>query len=347
MVELDPADAPAPRRPISFAALRASLGRTPVWLVCWGMESLLAIVPALVLQRWMSSTLSHRYAPGSLFESLDTVFRTDQRQELDLVNAVTGELGAALALFAMLIGCFSAGGWLQVFLERTRGESLRRFFFGGARYFWRFFRLLFVTVLTLALLSWLVYGKPWNTIVLGWLLDVPKSDYEKLETLRSEQTVVYLTWARDLAYAIGVALVLAWGTYTRTRLALFDTHSAVWAGICSWFTVLRHPFKALLPLAALFAIELAIVIAAGLLARRVDASILVTESGLALATLMAIGVIALLWRVVLRGAWYHAAVAVSREIVRPIARPDPWKESFGPPAGPRYPLGGDEFGMSL
>jgi hypothetical protein len=56
---------------------------------------------------------------------------------------------------------------------------------------------------------------------------------------------------------------------------------------------------------------------------------------------------ALVWRVILRGARYHAAVQVSREIVRPIARPDPWKKTIGGPGGPRYPIGGDEYAVSM
>jgi len=51
--------------------------------------------------------------------------------------------------------------------------------------------------------------------------------------------------------------------------------------------------------------------------------------------------------VIVRGSRYHAAVQVSREVVRPIARPDPWKESVGGPGGPRYPIGGDEYSVSM
>jgi hypothetical protein len=35
--------------------------------------------------------------------------------------------------------------------------------------------------------------------------------------------------------------------------------------------------------------------------------------------------------VILRGARYHAAVQVSSAIVPPLARPDPWRESFAAP----------------
>jgi hypothetical protein len=58
---------------------------------------------------------------------------------------------------------------------------------------------------------------------------------------------------------------------------------------------------------------------------------------LALLTLAVLAV-----RVIVRGARYHAAVQISRQVVTPIARPDPWKDTVGGPGGPRYPIGGDD-----
>ena len=57
--------------------------------------------------------------------------------------------------------------------------------------------------------------------------------------------------------------------------------------------------------------------------------------------------VALAWSIITRGARYHTAVAVSREIVRPISRPDPWKHTLGGPGGPRYPIDGDDYGVAL
>ena len=44
---------------------------------------------------------------------------------------------------------------------------------------------------------------------------------------------------------------------------------------------------------------------------------------------------------------YHAALQVSVRVVQPLPRPDPWKHSIGGPGGPQYPIGGDEYGVSL
>ena len=66
--------------------------------------------------------------------------------------------------------------------------------------------------------------------------------------------------------------------------------------------------------------------------------------------LLVVGQVALAWRCVVRGARYAAALQVSSQLVRPLARPDPWRKSIGGPGGPRYPIGGDEadeYGVSL
>jgi hypothetical protein len=327
--------------------LRSAFGRPPIWLVAWALGSLLALAPALLMQGWMQSTLAHRYEPGALFGNLDTTFRFDHRAETELLDASTGSLGAALVVLAILIGIFTSGGWLQVFLEPTRGHSLRRFFLGGARYFWRFFRLAFLTVLVLSVWTWIVQGPAWDKLILETMLGIPAGDFRRLETLPSGRTAFLVRGCRESVYAVGFALVLAWGDFARARLALHDTSSALWSGLCTAFTIVRHPVKTLWPMTGLLVVEAAIVVVAGAFARLVEARI-GQGSGLgSVALLLGIGQLVLIWRVVIRGARYHAAVQVSRAVVLPIARPDPWKATVGPPGGPRYPLGGDEFGMSL
>jgi hypothetical protein len=334
-------------RVVSLDALRAALGRPAIWLVITLFQTILALAPALAYLAWMSTTTAHRYAPGSLVSNLGANFRFDHRAELDTLGDATGQMGAALALVAMLAGCFCAGGWLQVFLERTHGESVRRFFYGGARWFWRFVRLLVLTLLLLALCGWIAYGKPWNLLVLDLGMDVPASDFERLETLPSEQTVVTLRFAQAILHALLVCLVLVWGDYTRTRLALHDTSSAVWAGFTTFWTILRHPIRTLRPHLVLFLLELFLVTGLGFFARSVEGDLVETARPWAIAVLCATVIAALVWRVILRGARYHAAVQVSREIVRPISRPDPWKKTIGGPGGPRYPIGGDEYAVSM
>ena len=67
--------------------------------------------------------------------------------------------------------------------------------------------------------------------------------------------------------------------------------------------------------------------------------------GLTAAMLVLFGQAILFWRTIVRGARYGAAVQVSHSLVRPLPRPDPWKQTVGGPGGPRYPIGGDEYGV--
>ncbi len=286
----------ASARPVWIEALRVALGRPPIWLVVWAVEALLALAPALLLHGWLKGAIAHRYEPGSLFGNLDAYFRFDHQGEMETLDGATGMLGSVLAMLAILFGAFSAGGWLQVFLERTHGHSLQRFFLGGARYFWRFFRLTIATILALSLVTWLVHGKAWNTVVLKWICHVPPADFERLETFTSEWSAFLVRGAQQAVYAVGVAVVFVWGDYSRTRLALHDTSSATWSGLCTLFTMLRHPVKTLRPIAGLFVLEVGLVVGIGALARAVEAD-LARGSGLAgVGLLLLLGQLALLWR---------------------------------------------------
>ena len=331
------------KTPITLRALNGAIGRTAVWVSCWLIFELLALTVAMGWFDWMSGSIGHRYAPGSLMTDLGANFRIDHGESMGAASEYAAGLGATLAFLALLFGAFTGGGWLQIVLERTEGRSLRRFFGGGARFFWRFLRLMVLQMLLLALLGWIVYEMPWNELVLGRWFDVPKGDYSELETLDSEATVRTLGWVQDGLFATLFALVSAWSLYSRTRLALHDTQSALWAGICTLATLFRHPIRVLRPLVLLFAVDLGVVLLCGRLLSGFEDG-LGPETGFAtLAAIFAIGRFAVAIRHLTRGARYYAAVHVSRELVRPIAKPDPWKESIGGPGGPRYPLEDDEF----
>ena len=277
-----------------------------------------------------------------LVHSLSASFRHDHAQGLSQLNDATANLGAVLAFLAMLVGVFAAGGWLQVILERTHGRSLRRFFMGGARYFGRFLRFFVLSAALLALWSWLVYGDPWDRWVLGEWQGVPEDDWGELETLGSELHVRWLGWLRDGVHAVGFLLILAWGTFTRTRMALLDGTSTLKAGVLTFFGMLRHPIKTLRPLTLLFLLELLVVtVACGQFSLWLEEGLLERPSGGLVLAMLLTGLIALMFREIVRGARYHAAVKVSQEIVRrPPKLEDPWK-AIGGPGGPQYPVDSD------
>lgn len=333
--------------PVFFRALRGTLGRTPLWVTTSALTSLMALAVALPWYGWFDSTLGSRYEPGSLLHSLDETFRFDHRAGLAALNDQAAATGAVMALLAMLLGAFTAGGWLQVFLERTKGHSVRRFFFGGSRYFFRFLRVLVLTLLTLQLAGYVLYGAPWDWLVNGTLLGLPEGD---LDLLPSEATARYVGFAQDGLFLLTVALVFVWGDYTRTRLALHDGSSAVWSGLCSWVLIGAHPIRVLRPVILLWTTEVIVLSGAWWLTERLNEGIGPGSGWQAIFMLFVVGQVALAWRCVVRGARYAAALQVSSQLVRPPARPDPWRKSIGGPGGPRYPIGGDEadeYGVSL
>lgn len=337
-------DLTGPRPPVFWGALRTTFGRTPIWLTCWLVPLCLALVLAVPWRGFYAGVLAHRYEPGSVVAFMDESFRFDHGPELGSLKTSTAGIAAALAFVVMLFGMFAGGGWLQVFLERTQGHSLRRFLWGGARYFWRFARVWLVTLLTLGLFSWVMYGWPWK-LAMRILFGAVDGD---LEVLVSERSALYVGWVQDGLYGLLVALLLVWGDYTRTRLALQDTRSAVWAGLCTWGLILLHPLRTLRPMALLFVLEAGVVMALGSLAHDVDRG-LGPESGAgSLFALFVLGQAALLWQGIARGARYHAAAQVSKLLVPPLAQPDPWASRVGGPGGPQYPIDlTDDYGVSV
>ena len=203
------------------------------------------------------------YEPGELIRELPETFRFDHREAMGSLQTGTAVSSGVLVWLSALLGCFIAGGWLQVMLEHAPGGTLRRFFFGGSRFFFRFFRVFLLTLLLMHLIGWLVNGEPWERFVHQFLFGIEGGDLEELE---SETTARRLVWARDLTYMALVALIFVWGAYTRTRLALHDTQSAVWAGLCTWALLFLHPIRTLRPMVFMLGAQALVLLAAGLLA---------------------------------------------------------------------------------
>lgn len=339
----DPREPELPRW-IFLHALRVTIGRTPVWLVAAGMLAALAAVQALPWLDYFDRTIGASYAGGAQLAQLDETFRFDHRAAHAAVDVATQGAGGVVALLALLVGVFCAGGWLQVFLERTQGESVRRFFYGGTRFFWRFFRVLLLTLLLLQLLRWLLYGRPWDWLVLETICGLEKPD---LELFDSERTVRRLALVQTSLFACGFALLAAWGDYTRTRLAVHGTRSALWAGLCTAGALIRHPVRLLRPLVLLLGVEALVLGLAAWLTHELEGALGPDSTGWAILGLFSVGIGLHIARTIVRGARYSACVLATRDVVRPLSRPDPWKRSIGGPGGPRYPIDGDEYAVSL
>jgi hypothetical protein len=337
-----------PDRPLFWEGLRMSFARVPVWLLTWVFLGVLALVAALPWYSFVEETAANRYEPGSLVAELSQAFRIDHADRLALLNDTTARVGAILALVAMLLGVFFAGGWLQIFVDRGEGFVIKRFFYGGSRFFWRFLRFFALTLVVLALASWTIYDLPWEQAVLAKGLQVPEADFETLETLASERNARYLLWAQDGLFALTIGLVFVWGVYARARMAVHDASSALWSGVCSFFLMLRHPFKTLTPMAILFVAQALVVVLALLGARLVERGLGAESSyGQILALFAVTSIFPLWWANVTRGARYYVAMRVIREISPATRGADRWQAAIGGPGGPRYPLEGDEYGVSI
>lgn len=335
---------PARRAPRFLRALNAAFSRVPVWLIAAAVPVASGAVAALPWWRWLDGAIGAHYAPGSLIAALDENFRFDHRREMDALGRATSAGGAVLAFLAMLGGAFTAGGWLQILLERTEGHSVLRFFFGGARYFWRFARVLLITLPLLALVGWTFHGMPWEKFVQESALGLEDG---RLEELGSERAALWVGWARDGLHALGFALVILWGVHTRTRLALQDGRSAVLAGLATAANMLRHPVRTLRTSAAVFLATAVGVAALGSVARGLDRGMGEHSSRVSVAALLAVGLAGLLWRSLGWGAQYAAAVEAARELVPPSRKTQLWEKAAGAPGGPQYPVGGDELGVSV
>ena len=332
------------RRPIFLRALRAALGRAPLWLVTWALGLCAATILALPWARWFALSTQHAYAPGEILAWMPETFRFDHGDALGRLRSSDGMVAAIGACLMMLLGVFTAGGWLQVFLERTSGHSVRRFLWGGAKYFWRFSRLWILTLLLLSLLSWCLHGLPWEW-VLGFLVGSTEND---LEVVTSEWTAVWIEWIQAGLFATGFALVLVWGDYTRTRMALHDGRSALWAGICSLFLLIAHPVRMLRPMALVFAVEVALVGFLGTWSWGVNRGLGPESGWMELTQLFLLGQAAMLWQTISRAARYSVAVQVSQRLVAPLSQPDPWASRIGGPGGPQYPVDDtDDYNVSI
>ncbi|MCE9593761.1 MAG: hypothetical protein K8S98_06175 [Planctomycetes bacterium] len=314
------------RKAIFASALARAFRHPAAWLTAAAFTALLALAAALPHLGGMTGLIDHRYEPGSLVATLNETFRADNRLALDALSASSRAMLSALAFVAMLAGAFFAGGWLTLFHERREGETLRRFFHGGARFFGRFVRVWLTTLALLTLCGWVVYGDPWTSLVRDGLLGIKDP-----EELVSERSAVTLTWIQDGLHFLLFGLVLCWADYTRTRLAMHGGSSVFWAGLESLALIVARPIRTLRPLIALALVEAGILWLLASAQSPLEHSIGADSSLAPVLGLAAFGLLALALRALVRGARYAATTAASHELVPPIPIADPWRADV--PAG--------------
>lgn len=325
-----------------LTAMRIGLGRTGLWLMTWAATATLALLAAMPWYQSLATATAHRYEPGSQVHSMDVNMRFDHRELLAGLGNWSSGSGALLAFMAVLLGIFAAGGWLQVILEATRGRSVRRFFYGGARYFLRFLRFWLLSMLVLGAARWFLFGWPFQKVVLGWICGLPASDWPHLQGFDSEASAVWIVWIQEGAFAVVFGLVLAWGIYTRTLVAVQNSRSVIATSLIAAGAMIRHPLATLRPLFLLFGLELLLIaIIGGITVSLLDDRLAEHASLATVIWTFVVGQMALMWREATRGAFYYSAVQISQDVIPESARSMPW-ESIGGPGGPQYPVGGDD-----
>lgn len=335
---------PEPTGWISWTALRITLGRVPLWLIVGLIPLALAAIGAQGWYSYFDRALDSGYAQGAELGWLSDNFRTDHSSELAALRSATGQAAAVMTGLLFLLGIFCAGGWLQVFLERTEGHSVDRFFHGGTRYFWRFFRVFIGVLLLLALGDWLIYGDLWREYIWEGLFEIKGANFE---TLDSEATMRKLYWFQDGVFALWFAGVMVWADYLRTRLAFLGSRSVLWQGIATFFMLLIRPITALRPMLVLLAIELFVLVGLGWMSNRINHGMSSESGASSVWILFGLTVIGVLWSAIINAARYHAAVQVTRVVVEPLGVEDPWENTVGGPGGPRYPVGQEDFAISI
>lgn len=342
-LELEGASA-APRMPRSLRALLVAL-RTPLaWLPFALLPLALAAAPALAWMRWFERTTEHRATDAQLLPALDETFRFDHRDAIGDLAASTGTSGAWLALVALLAGCACAAAALALLVEPRGPRACARALAGVAANGFCFVRLALLEIALLALAGWLLYGMPWRVLVLEILCGLPGGDPQ---AFASEASAVHAGWWADGLSALCFAATSLWAIHVRTRVALGDSRSVFVSGARAAAFLLRHPLRAVVPAAVLASAQLVALLGIGAFANARNHHFALEGAGAQIAVLAACSLVALLVAAIGRVAQYALAVELVRELVPRLAAPRDLPIGVGAPGGPQYPIGGDEFGVSV
>lgn len=304
------------------------------WLAAALLEFALALPAAVLWHDWLAGALGGRYEPAELFANLSTSFRFDQRARLSELGGATGAWLSLGALLAMLLGIFLAGGWAALSFDGGTGAVLARGGAGARRFFGRYLRVWLLTLVLLALWTWMLFDAPWRCVVHEWILRLPAGEGDRLENLVSEWSVVLVRGTQAVLYALGVALVLCCADYARLRVAWRDARCVGWEYLAALAMVVRRPWRTLAPLGALFASEVLLVAGASVLARAIEGRLGRNQAGLeSVFALAGFTLCVLLLRCWLRGARYQAAAEIVASDVAPLSRPFLWRAGARAGAG--------------
>ncbi|KAA3604881.1 MAG: hypothetical protein DWQ01_19940 [Planctomycetota bacterium] len=247
----------------------ALVARKPQLLLLLAVaQFLLALVPALLVQ---NSAAEHLDALAGFqgeaeLDFLGAVpqwlFEDWRRADRSLAASVQNSLAPMLLLSSLFGLCLSAG-WMNL---AVRGRSLRGigpFFLGAGRFFFPFLRTWLLALGLYALVTWLVWYGPGQSLAQKWL---PGGDFDHPT---SENWVRRLQQSREGLYLLLIFLVELTVDLSRASLVVGHRRSALLSLVRGFGQLLSHPIRVVgLSLSGL-AVEAALLLAAtGWLLRR-------------------------------------------------------------------------------
>jgi len=201
-----------------------------VWLV-WAWYGLLALVPAFPAWTWWSTALGPSPEAASVLKRFDLGVFLDvtSGKGIDGLGLLTSAAVAA-ALVALVSSAFAFGGVLEVVGSGDdRRPFMHRFFRGGGRFFWRFFRLAIIAGICLVLATGAV-----SALMAAAIAPMSESEWEP---------AAYLGGVASIAvFLVVAAFFLLALDYARIRVARDDSRSMLKAYASGLGFVLRRLF---------------------------------------------------------------------------------------------------------
>jgi hypothetical protein len=230
------------------SAARRVLRVKRLWALLWVFHLALAASVALPLGTLVGENVARSVWASDLARHFDLAWAIEAMEFWRGIPSVTtGYAFAAAALFAVLANAFFAGGGITILADESQPYTPRRFYEGCGRFFWRFFRLLLVSLVCYALVMVVnailakIAGKIWG------------------EGMAAAPQVFFGYFRMVLMIGL-LALVNMVFDYAKIRIILENRRSAFGAAVWAWKFVFRNfartagLFASLLGLGLLFAL---------------------------------------------------------------------------------------------
>jgi hypothetical protein len=127
--------------------LKTAARRPRLALMLWAWNLAIAAIVTAPVWRWWTDALSHAPAADGLLDGLDLAILAEltRYDRTSVWSLVRSSLGAGI-LAALVTNALVVGGVLEVLLTDDARSFMHRFFRGAGHFFWRFLRMLVMSV---------------------------------------------------------------------------------------------------------------------------------------------------------------------------------------------------------